>query len=339
MEPARGLTRRTFLARTAAVAAGTALSGLPLAAPAGALPGWPTFTYLREAVDRDALRYNPTGEIMFPSIRRVGDRVANPLGRYYLYYSPHDAPGGICLAYADSLAGPFTEYARNPIVARIWSPHYSVSHVASPHVLWNELNATLYLYFHGENNTTRLARSRDGITWTYDSVILTTAQLPAGVTETSYARAFRHTIPARGNIYVLLFMGNQSGTRKVFLAWSDDQRNWTVQQRPLVSPAPDGETQIGNPHLLLKDGVPHIAYNGSSGPMYVTRVGANFDQEVHLGVLHRPMAGFPDNGRSASPAFAKEGDTVYMYYEAGTRLDGRIAVATGAATPGITYPT
>ncbi|SEB82529.1 hypothetical protein SAMN05216482_1067 [Streptomyces sp. PAN_FS17] len=90
-------------------------------------------------------------EIIFPCVRGVYDKLSSPLGRYYLYYAPHHAPGGICLAYGNSLAGPFTECPSNPIVANKWSPHYSVSHVSSPHVLWNQDAKEFWLYFHGEN--------------------------------------------------------------------------------------------------------------------------------------------------------------------------------------------
>lgn len=306
--------------------------------PAQALAGWPKFTHRGEPFSREALDYNPTGEIIFPCIRRVEGRAANPLGRYYLYYAPHDAPGGICVAYGDSLTGPFTEYSNNPVVDN-WTPDYRVSHVSSPHVLWNESNRTFYLIFHGENDTTRLARSADGLNWTYDSVILTTDDLPSNVSETSYARVFRHTIPGRGNTYIMMFMGNQSGTRRIWLAWSSDLRNWTVRQTPLINPEPDGEPQIGNPHLVLKNGVPHVIYNGSSGPVYVARVGTAFDQEVHLGALHTPLSGYPDYGRCASPAFAQENGTVHMFYEAGPRLNARISLATAPAVSGLTWPT
>lgn len=340
-------SRRFVLKGAAAVGLGGGAAGSLLGAAPAALgahhadrmQGWPEFSHRGEPFSREDLRYNPTGELIFPCIRRVEGRATNPLGRYYLYYAPHNAPGGICLAYGDRLDGPFTEYEGNPVVSRAWAPHYDVSHVSSPHVLWNESNRTFYLYFHGENTTTRLARSADGLNWTYDSVILTTADLPPDVTETSYARAFRHAIPGRGNTYVLMFMGNQAGTRKIFLAWSSDQRDWTVQQTPLVSPAPDGEEQIGNPHLVLKDGVPHVIYNGSSGPVYVARVGAQFDEETHLGVLHRPLTGFPDQGRSAAPAFAQVDGTVHMFYEAGPRLDARISLATAPSVSGLSWPT
>ncbi|SDS45289.1 twin-arginine translocation signal domain-containing protein [Jiangella sp. DSM 45060] len=332
------VSRRRLLQGAAAVGAATAVPAM-LATPAHALAGWPTFTYAGLPFDRESLAYNPTGELIFPCIRRAEGRAPDPLARYYLYYAPHDAPGGICLAYGDSLSGPFTEYAGNPIVSRTWSPHYSVSHVSSPHVLWNESNRRFYLYFHGENTTTRLARSDDGVHWTYDSIVITTAMLPSNVTETSYARVFRHTIPSKSNTYLMLFMGNQAGTRKIFLAWSNDQRAWSVRQTPVVSPAADGEAQIGNPHLVIKDGVPHVIYNGSSGPIYVTRVGAEFDQEAHLGVLHRGSAGFPDHGRTAAPSFAQEGGTIHMFTESGPRLDARIARSTAPAVAGISFPT
>ncbi|MFD6419907.1 hypothetical protein [Streptomyces sp. NPDC060194] len=331
------LSRRRVLQGMAAAGSAAALPAVTAPA-AHALPGWPAFTFLREAFRREDLAYNPTNELIFPSIRKMEGRAANPLGRYYLYYAPHDAPGGICVAYGDSLAGPFTEYRSNPVVSRVWSPHYSVSHVSSPHVLWNESNRTFYLYFHGENNTMRLARSADGLNWTYDSVILTTAQLPSNVSESSYARVFRHTIAGKGNTYTMLFMGNQAGTRKIFLAWSNDQRDWTVRQTPLITGTTDGEPQIGNPHLVLKDGVPHVIYNGSLGRIYVARVGAAFDQEVHLGAIHTPLSGFPDHGRSAAPAFAQENGTTYMFYEAGIRLQARIAIATAPAVSGLTWP-
>ncbi|MFD4026273.1 twin-arginine translocation signal domain-containing protein [Streptomyces sp. NPDC058576] len=331
------LSRRRVLQGLAVAGSAAALPAVT-ASPSHALAGWPTFTFRREAFRREDLAYNPTNELIFPCIRKVEGRAANPLGRYYLYYAPHDPPGGICVAYSDDPGGPFTEYTGNPLVARNWSPHYSVSHVSSPHVLWNESNRTFYLYFHGENNTMRLARSADGLNWTYDSVILTTAQLPSGVTETSYARAFRHTIAGRGNTYIMLFMGNQAGTRKIWLAWSNDQRNWTVRQTPLISPAADGESQIGNPHLVLKNGVPHVIYNGSLGRIYVTRVGAAFTEEAHLGAMHTPLSGFPDYGRAAAPAFAQVDGVVYMYYEAGIRLDGRIAIATAPAVSDLTWP-
>src|SRR5206468_4049189 len=129
---------------------------------------------------------------------------------YYLYYAPHSAPGGICLAYGDSLEGPFIEYLANPIVSRNWPGIYSVIHVSSPHVLWNDDVKELWLYFHGEDTVTRLARSIDGIHFAYDRTVLSTGMLPAGTTETTYARVFRHDLPSKSARYVMVFMINNT---------------------------------------------------------------------------------------------------------------------------------
>ncbi|WP_344746009.1 hypothetical protein [Streptosporangium vulgare] len=34
-----------------------------------------------------------------------------------------------------------------------------MSHVSSPHIIWNAAARQFYMYFHGENNTTRMAWS------------------------------------------------------------------------------------------------------------------------------------------------------------------------------------
>lgn len=95
---------------------GTALAiGAGAASSASSAPGgFPGYTYVRTLLRPEALAYNPTGEIIFPCVRGTVGRISSALGRYYLYYAPHDAPGGICLACSDSLEGPFTEHPDNP---------------------------------------------------------------------------------------------------------------------------------------------------------------------------------------------------------------------------------
>jgi hypothetical protein len=70
-----------------------------------------------------------------------------------MYYSPHDEPGGICLACTDKLEGPWKEYEANPLISNHWAPRYSVSHVSGPHAIWNDEESKLFLYLHAENNT------------------------------------------------------------------------------------------------------------------------------------------------------------------------------------------
>jgi len=325
--------RRLFL--RGAAASGTVLAvGATTAAPAAAGPGgFPDYRYLKTLLTPSQLKYNPTGEIIFPCIRGVYDKLPAPLGRYYLYYAPHDAPGGICLAYGNSLEGPFTEYPANPIVSNNWQPHYRVSHVSSPHVLWNEDAKEMWLYFHGENTTTRLARSKDGIHFTYDRVVLSTSMLPAGTNEASYARVFRHDLPSREARYVMLFMlNNTTNHRDIGWGWSPDARNWTFDQRPLVRHSDAGAVNISGPHLLTRAGSAYVVYHkdkGSGGDLMITEVGNDFSRRNHLGVFYNSLNGSPDNGRAAAPSFGTDGGVPYMVYEAGDRLQGVIAVARG----------
>src|SRR5690606_15733298 len=103
----------------------------------------------------DGQQFNPTGEFIFPSVIRAADHFDDPLAEYYLYYAPHENPGGIALAYSDSLDGPWQEYEENPVIGNPWPPHFSVSHISTPHAFWNEDEERLFLYFHGENHETR----------------------------------------------------------------------------------------------------------------------------------------------------------------------------------------
>ena len=103
--------------------------------------------------------------------------------------------------------GPWTEYNANPLIRNKWPPHYSVSHVSSPHAIWNEEESKLFLYFHGENKTTRFATSRDGIHFTYGGIAVTTTMFDQ-VTEASYARVFRYTLPGKDNRYIMTVMGH-----------------------------------------------------------------------------------------------------------------------------------
>ena len=111
------LTRRGLLAGAAALGAGALL---PVTAAGAAPAGFPDYRYQRLALVKSKLKYNPTGELIFPCVRGTAGRIPNALGAYYLYYAPHDAPGGICLAYANSLDQEFTEYAGNPIIKNSW---------------------------------------------------------------------------------------------------------------------------------------------------------------------------------------------------------------------------
>ncbi len=119
-----------------------------------------------------------------PSLIRVPDWIAEPLGRYYLYFADH---GGsyIRLAYADSLDGPWKIHA--PGSLRLEQAPDGRRHIASPDVLVDADRKELRMYFHCPSKTTGeqmtyVARSTDGLQFAAEAT-------PLGP---SYFRVFRY---------------------------------------------------------------------------------------------------------------------------------------------------
>jgi len=277
--------------------------------------------------------YNPTGELIFPSIIRAADYFSNPLGTYYIYYAPHDPPGGISFAYSNSLDGPWTEYASNPIISNNWPPNYSnVSHISSPDAIWIPEVSRLYLYFHGENTVSRVAWSTDGINFNYDKVVLSVSDFN-NISEASYMRVFRHTIAGKNNIYTAFIMGNNAGTRRIYLAWSNDGRFWSTQRDPFISPNAEEGTQLSGANLFLWKNKIYAVYHSSSGTsdntgdMYASELSADFSTVTHIGIFYRSKLTSPDDKKTSSPDFITANNTLYMFYGTGPRLDTKLASA------------
>ncbi|MBY0149104.1 FIMAH domain-containing protein [Neobacillus niacini] len=291
---------------------------------------FPVFEYQKVVIDPANMNYNPTDEYDFPTVIRASDYFEKPLGKYYMYYGPHDSPGGISLAYSDSPEGPWVEYEANPVINRNNPPHYSVSHVASAHPIWMEEENKLYMYFHGENTTTRLATSVDGIHFYYEKTVVTTADFN-DVSETSYARVFKYTIPEKGNKYIMLLMGNNNGNRRIYLAWSNDGKEWETQRTPVISPVKtesfDHKGNLSGAYYFPWEGRHYVAVHAGDGHQYIVEVGENFDLAIHHGAFNKATGEDPDYGRVASRSYLQEGDTVYMYYEVGQRGSTKIALA------------
>lgn len=117
--------------------------------------------------------------IQGPSLIRVPDWVANPLGKYYLYFADHRGTY-IRLAYADELLGPWKMHEAGSL--RLEDSHFPTTcppcslapgangalyaHIASPDVHVREESRSIVMYLHGRDagrQLTRLAISRDGL--------------------------------------------------------------------------------------------------------------------------------------------------------------------------------
>ena len=318
-------------------------------------PIFPNFAPMGFTIEMEDYLYNPTQEFNFPSILDTKDHpVSNELGdyRYYLFYAPHDAPAGCCVAASNSLDGPWVEYGSNPVVAKTWPKedgsgnYYSVSHVSSPYVMWNDIYDCWFMYFHGENPITRYATSDDLLHWTYGGICVQANDFSptgSGFNEASYARVFEHEVPGLGNKYIMLLMVTGSGSgghRNIYWAHSVDGKEWTAVTTSLLDPMMDTEYKgnFSGPYFMEREGRYFVICHASSGNMYAFEVGEALDSVIPWGIFYNSRdsltsdvedeSAYPDYGRSGAPSFMQDDDGVWhMFYEGGRRLHANIVHA------------
>lgn len=318
-------------------------------------PVFPNFTPAGFTIEMEDYLYNPTQEFNFPSVLDTKDHpVSNELGdyRYYLFYAPHDAPAGCCVAASNSLDGPWVEYGSNPVVSKTWPKedgsgnYYSVSHVSSPYVMWNDVYDCWFMYFHGENPITRYATSDDLLHWTYGGICVQANDFSptgSGFNEASYARVFEHEVPGLGNKYIMLLMVTGSGSgghRNIYWAHSVDGKEWTAVTTSLLDPTMDAEYKgnFSGPYFMEWEGRYFVICHASSGNMYAFEVGEALDSVIPWGIFYNSRdsvtsdaedeSAYPDYGRSGAPSFMQDDDGVWhMFYEGGRRLHANIVHA------------
>lgn len=317
----------------------------------------------------------PSKEFIFPSIvdtkkSTVDGKFRNgeaPIDRYYLYYAPHENPGGIFLSTAPTMDGPWTEYAGSAgmtpgtVMDFAWAEQQSdyikngaERHISACQVVWNEVQNKYLMYFHGPNSATHYASSEDMVNWTFGGTILIAHQFSPIGAEASYAKTFEHEIPGLGNKYVLLLMNQENQIRRIYWAHSTDGINWTPVTKPLISPdlnykkvpgtdrkpSYDGGgtgaygNNVSGPFLMEKNGRYFVFCHGNADNLNVVEVGESFDMEVHWGeYLKSTDVMFNVNGkltatRPAAPDFLQDDNGKwYMFFEAGGRLNANIGYA------------
>lgn len=324
-------------------------------------PTFPTFSAIGYTIELPDYKYNPTQEFNFPVIVDTKDHpVTNALTtaaghqfRYYLFYAPHDAPAGNCVAASNSLDGPWVEYESNPVVGKEWDGVYTVSHISSPYVMWLEEKNCYIMYFHGENSVTRYALSNDLINWTYGDICVQAKDFSPdgkGFNEASYAKVYKHQVDGLDNKYIMLLMvtGSRNNThRNIYWAHSKDGITWTPVQKSLLDPDMNSvyASNFSGPCFTSQtiDGVERyfVLCHASSGEMYAFEVGKNLDQCIEWGEIYNsqgvrnvddkgdgnPLT-YPDYGRSGAPFFIQDDEgRWHMYYEAGKRLHTNIVHA------------
>lgn len=320
----------------------------------------------------------PSNEYIFPSVVDTKDYTLDgkfynnqdTLGRYYRFYTPHENPGGMFLATAPTLDGPWTEH--NTVIDLNWAKAVTGSnintadHISACQVVWNEVYNKYFMYFHGPNTTTHYATSDNMVDWTYGAGILNAQAFGTKGNEASYAKVFEHVVPGLNNKYILMLMIAESNMRKIYWAHSPDGIEWTCNKQPLLSPdlnykkipgtdiKPSYWGSFGNnvsaPAFMKSNDRYFVFFHGSTGNICVGEVGESLDMEVHWGEYMKASDVIIDNDtngnpiavpRVAAPVFLKNDQgTWYMFFEAGGRLGANVAYAKGItsspnSTPGL----
>ena len=292
------------------------------------------------------LAYNPCNDLIFPCVINAQDCFSDPLGKYYMYYAPHNAPGGICLAYASSLRGPWIEYGKNPLIVNQWLPHHDAEHVSSPHAIFIPEESRLFLYYHGDNETTHYASSKDGVTFVYGGVAIDWNMLP-GSDVTAYARVFRHTMPSTGSRYVMLFAGlryfpgswDSYESHGLYSAWSMDAKQWQVESKPIVSHLDIEDTAfVWSPFLFSWKSRSYVVFHkdffdarlpgGMNTDLYYVEVDADLHPVSPLRLFCSRHIFGHESGRVSDPCLLCEDDTLYLFAAIGPRLSQSIGLAT-----------
>lgn len=269
----------------------------------------PRFTFKGVALEGKNLTYAPTGELERSSIIKMEGRVPSPLGKYYLYYSPHKSVG-IGLAYSDSIAGPWTEYQGNPVLEA----------ATIPDIRWMETTGKFHLWAHHKNSQTEMWTSTDGIHFEHHGVSITAKAI--GTRNSTYTRTYELPLERYGSRYLMLYSGfiEERGIRCVWLAHSKDGTNWTQEKTPLVEPIEGEGNDLYCPSLLQWQGRNFIVYADHSGyrggilkyvelDSQLTPVGSGGDRHI----LIDPVPHSPIGNRYRGGEFHREGDKIYMY--------------------------
>ena len=171
--------------------------------------------------------------LYWPWVLRVDDKLASPINRYYMWVSTDHAgaDGYIGLYTAPTVTGPWTYYGQ------VFKDETSGNETETPSVVWVPSLSLFYMYYqqvgstgHLAAQTTNLATSPDGVTWTRVGIALDVRDSTTWPqsTHTGYLRP--HLIAGKWVAYSLLAGGDRP---RFGISYSADGITWQLDPRPL----------------------------------------------------------------------------------------------------------
>jgi predicted GH43/DUF377 family glycosyl hydrolase len=270
-------------------------------------------------------------DAVFPCVLPVGDILPDCLDYFYMYYAPHDAPGGIGLATAPTPTGPWKKFAHNPILERNGANQNN--HISSPHVVYNRLEHYFLMYYHGlgewptqnAHQTTGIAISQDALHWN---------KLPEPVidsddidvwdgNELSYARITQLT----DGQFVMVYMGRnrKRSAPRLGMAVSSNGIEWKKSPTPLLEPNPNTQAYISSGYILDKNDIRYLFYvdetaeaiNSTIHVMTSSDKGISWEKPYQI--LSPAEYDQWDITRVHDPHVLQWSGSMYLYYAGGPR--------------------
>ena len=183
-----------------------------------------------------------------------------------------------------------------------------------------------------KNNThTDLWTTTDGINFKDEGIVAIHAD-EIGTKNATYTRVYEHN-----NKFIMLYSGMDvdANLRSIYIAYSDDAKNWTQQKTPLVKPVSGENNEIFGPSLLKWKNKNLVVYQdnlgGKGGNLKCVIVNDNFDNVGFGGKRHTllvPPDGPPVDGRFRGAEFYEFSNKLYMFSGASKRFKENIIYAT-----------
>ena len=278
-------------------------------------------------------------DLIFPTIIKASDHFNNPLGKYYLYTSPHRG-ANIQMYYSESVEGPWNFYG-TVIDSKIGRSH----HVSAPSAIWNEESNKLFIYVHAPNSTTIWTESTDGLNFKYGGVAVDRKDLSAKVgyecKAASYGRVYQYSLPNIGNRYAMSISAPSLGRgdsikKNIAVATSDDGKKWEVRSGVILDDRSLSKEfqfldahyfSLNDKHFFIYSLRPRKNPQSSKVSLHISEVDENWENSKYLGIFYEGVSDYPDYNNARGNTYFQEGDQVYMIYEAGKKHHARLALA------------
>ena len=285
--------------------------------------------------------------LYWPSIIRAEGRLPSPIAKYYCYLSTnHDvAEGGVWLAVADDLTGPWEAHDQD----RIYVDTVSGTQTETPSIEWEPLTQQVYMYYQnagaGRNQSTVMASSTDGVSFTRQGVVIDVPDPASGLLfpgdgHTGYARVTR--ISRNNWVAVTLDGGTDYAYRALHrsrdgIRWVTDPNSLLANQEAIA----DQERRVNVDDIFMVSGKPWglatspIANAGAGQKNGIVVAGPITDDLRHFDgppeVVWEPTVSWESNDVQSAGIFVDDDGTIALAYVCGSTVgtNGHIGLALG----------